>query len=146
MDELVLALFQGPEFNLTAPLIFVLALLMGGLAIRAAATGRIGSGEKLILREEQPRQFRRSVLATAALAILFLAGAAYALVRPVEFRTGIHLAMPLLWLLLLAQSLYLGVAFAWSRAEQPRLFWFGLAMIVFFLAISLESVLTGNTI
>jgi hypothetical protein len=146
MDELVLALFQGPGFNLMVPLfLFAFGLILGGSAVRSLARGKIDSAERMIVRDEQPLRFRRSILVTAALALLFHAGAAYGLVRPGEFRTGLHLAMPLVWLIILAAALYRGVAFSWSRAEQPRLYWCGIAMIVFMLATSVDGALAEST-
>jgi hypothetical protein len=141
MDELVLALFQGPGFALEGPLFLLLALMMGGYLAHALWSGRMGSGEQLIGRAEQPRRFRRAILTLATFTLFLLALAAFAFLRAEEFRANVPLAMPFFVAAFTLWSLHRGFAFEWSRAEQPRAFWCAIAVMVLYLAVTVASAL-----
>jgi hypothetical protein len=136
MDEWVLAAVQGPRFDSAVFVFLAVALLLGAYLVHALATGRAGSGAEAIVRAEDPRRFWRSISAGAAYILILLALAAYGFAHRDELERGFRLAMPLMFLLLLALGLYRGDAFSWSRAEQPRLFWCGIALMVVVLALS----------
>lgn len=137
MDELVLALFQGPGFAIEGPLFLLFALIMGWCLAHALWTGRIGSGEQRIDRAEEPRRFGRAILVLAAFTLFLLALTALAFFRLEEFKANMPLALPFIFIAMILSALRRGVAFDWSRAEQPRLYWGGVAFMTFGLVMVL---------
>lgn len=139
MDEWVLAAVQGPPFDFGAVVLLGVALILVGSLIHALVTGRMGSGPESIVRAEDPRRFWRSIWSGIAFILVLFALAAYGFAHRDRLEHGLRLGMPLILLLLLALGLYRGVVFSCSRAEQPGIFWCGIALIVVALGLSLDS-------
>ncbi|HEX8655018.1 MAG TPA: hypothetical protein VF693_07335 [Allosphingosinicella sp.] len=137
MDEWILAIVQGLPFDSAAFVLLAAALLLAAFLVHALVTGRTGSGEDAIVRAEDPRRFWRSIGTGAAYILVLLALVAYGLSHRDSLETGFRLAMPLIFLLMLATALYRGDAFSWSRAEQPWLFWCGIALMAAAVALTL---------